>query len=103
MVIPAGGAEGVLRAQGGVAGGYVFFIQDNKLHFLHNYMGLEEFTVTSTVDVPEGECSLRYEFEPTDPPEPRNGKGTPGRRQLYINGELIEDDESKVRMLMAQQ
>jgi hypothetical protein len=83
----------VLLAQGGVAGGYVFYVMDNKLHYLHNYLGLEEFTVTSSVDVPEGECTLRYEFEPTGPPDMRAGKGAPGRGQLYINGELVGNTE----------
>jgi arylsulfatase len=89
VVIPEGGAEGVLLAQGGVSGGYVFYVQDHKLHYLYNYMGLKEFAVISTVDVPEGECALRYEFEPTGEPKIREGKGTPGRGQLYINGELV--------------
>ena len=79
----------MLLAQGGVAGGYVFYVQDNKLHYLYNYLGLEEYTVISNVDVPVGECTLRYEFEPTGPADPRNGKGTPGRGQLYINDELV--------------
>ena len=89
VVIPQGGAEGVLLAQGGVSGGYVLYVQDHKLHYLYNYMGLREFAVISTVDVPEGECALRYEFEPTGQPKIREGKGTPGRGQLYINGELV--------------
>ena len=89
VIIPQGGAEGVLLAQGGVSGGYVFYIQDRKLHYVYNYMGLKEFTVTSNMDVPEGESSLRYEFEPTGAPNVREGKGTPGRGQLYINGELV--------------
>ena len=83
----------MLLAQGGVAGGYVFYVQDNKLHYIHNYLGLEEFTVTSSVDIPEGECILRYEFEPTGPPDIRNGRGAPGRGQLYINGELVGNTE----------
>ena len=33
--------------------------------------------------------SLRYEFEPTGAPNVREGKGSPGRGQLYINGELV--------------
>jgi len=41
------------------------------------------------VNVPKGDATLRYEFEPTGPPDPRNGKGSPGRGQLYINGELV--------------
>lgn len=89
VVIPPGGAEGVLLAQGGVSGGYVLYVQGHKLHYVYNYMGLQEFTVTSNLDAPEGECTLRYEFEPTGEPKIREGKGTPGRGQLYINGELF--------------
>jgi arylsulfatase len=91
--IPAGGAEGVLLAQGGVAGGYVFYVKDDKLHYLLNYLGLEQFTVTSSVDVPEGMSTLRYEFEPTGVPDIREGLGAPGRGQLYIDGELVGNTE----------
>ena len=55
--------------------------------------GWRNLRVTSTVDVPEGESTLRYEFEPTGPPDPRNGRGAPGRGQLYINGELVGHSE----------
>ena len=89
VVIPQGGAEGVLLAQGGVSGGYVFYVQDHRLHYVYNYMGLKEFNVISNLDIPEGECTLRYEFNPTGEPKIREGKGTPGRGQLYINGELV--------------
>jgi arylsulfatase len=91
--IPADGAEGVLLAQGGVAGGYVFYMKDDKLHYIHNYLGLEELKVTSTMDVPEGKVTLRYEFEPTGEPDLRNGKGAPGRGQLYIDGDLVGNAE----------
>jgi arylsulfatase len=91
--IPSGGAEGVLLAQGGVAGGYVFYVKDDKLHYLLNYLGLEQFTVTSSVDVPEGMSTLRYEFEPTGVPDIREGLGAPGRGQLYIDGELVGNTE----------
>ncbi|MEZ4609146.1 MAG: hypothetical protein R2838_02625 [Caldilineaceae bacterium] len=91
--IPAGGAGGVLLAQGGVAGGYVLFIKDGKLHYIHNYLGLEELKVTSTVDVPVGRSTLRYEFEPTGEADPRNGRGAPGRGQIYFNGKLVGASE----------
>ncbi len=32
---------------------------------------------------------LRFEFEVTGPPDFANGKGTPGRAQLYIDGKLV--------------
>ena len=60
---------------------------------LSNYLGLEDLKVSSTEDVPEGEVILRYEFEPTGEPDPRNGKGAPGRGQLYINNKLVGNSE----------
>ena len=54
-------------------------------------MGVEEFLVSSTEEIPEGKVTLRYEFEPTGEPDIRSGKGTPGRSQLYINGKLVGD------------
>ena len=87
--IPDAGAEGVLLAQGGVSGGYVLYMQDRRLHYIYNYMGIKEFTVSSSVEVAPGAHTLRYEFEPTGDAEPRKGRGTPGRGQLYIDGELV--------------
>jgi hypothetical protein len=45
--------------------------------------------VISSEPIPTGEVSLRYEFEPTGKPKFREGKGSPGRFQLYINNKLV--------------
>ena len=45
------------------------------------------------MDVPEGECTLRYEFEPTGAPDIRNWRGAPGRGQLYSDGDLVGNAE----------
>jgi arylsulfatase A-like enzyme len=94
--IPADGAEGVLLAQGGVSGGYILFVKDGRLHYVHNYLSLEEHRVVSTVDVPEGHVALRYEFEPTSPPDLAKGRGAGGRGQLYFDGKLVADAEIPV-------
>jgi arylsulfatase len=86
--IPESGAEGVLIAAGGNSGGYSLFVKGGKLHYVHNYVGDEEYHVQSRDALPAGRVSLRYEFDPTGPPNPAEGKGTPGRAQLYINGSL---------------
>lgn len=52
VTIPEGGAEGVLLAQGGVTGGYTLYVKDGKLHYIHNYLGLREYKVTSGEAVP---------------------------------------------------
>jgi arylsulfatase len=48
------------------------------------------------VDVPEGASTLRYEFEPTGAPDIGNGRGAPGRGQLYIDGELVGNSDFHV-------
>ena len=71
----------------------MFYMKENKLHYIHNYLGLQELKVTSSEDVPEGNVTLRYEFEPTSPPQIREGKGAGGRGQLYIDGKLVGNAE----------
>ena len=87
-VIPAGGAEGILLAQGGRVGGYVFFVKEGKLRFIYNYLGRDRFDLASNIPVPEGEVTLRYEFEPTGEANFAVGKGVPALGQIYINGTL---------------
>ena len=91
VVIPKGGAQGVLLAQGGNTGGYTFFVKDQHLHFLYNHLGRDKFWLHSNQKIPEGEVELRYEFEPTGKPDPAQGMGVPARGQLYINSKLVAD------------
>jgi hypothetical protein len=91
--IPAGGAEGVLMAQGGDAGGYAFYVKDGQLCFVYNYVGLDRFELRTEDGLTEGRHALRYEFEPTGEPDIAKGKGVPGRGQLYIDGKLAANTE----------
>jgi hypothetical protein len=87
--VPKDGAEGVLLCHGSNVGGYSLFIKDRKLHYVHNYVGAQEFHIESTQEVPKGKCKLRFEFEPTGKPDLAKGRGAPGRAELYINGKLV--------------
>ncbi|MDH4103101.1 MAG: sulfatase-like hydrolase/transferase [Thermoleophilia bacterium] len=87
--IPEQGAEGVLLSQGTAAGGYSFYVKDGKLRYVHNYVGRQLLEVESEHIVPAGKHALRFEFEPTGPPDPAQGKGAPGRMQLYVDGNLV--------------
>lgn len=42
-----GGAEGVLIAQGGKFGGWTVFVQDGRLHYEYNYLGLDRYRAQS--------------------------------------------------------
>ena len=87
--IPEQGAEGVLLSQGTAAGGYSFFVKDGKLRYVHNYVGRQLLEVESDDVVPAGKHELRFEFEPTGEPDLGQGKGAPGRLQLYVDGTLV--------------
>jgi arylsulfatase len=94
--IPDGGAEGVLLCQGSAAGGYSLFVKDGLLHYVHNYVGRTLHGVSSPEVLPAGTHDLRFEFEPTGPPDMPHGKGAPGRLQLYVDGELVANAEAPV-------
>ncbi|MGD9146017.1 MAG: arylsulfatase [Anaerolineae bacterium] len=91
--IPAGGAEGALVSFGGTDGGYSLYVKDGKLQYVQNYVARDYLHVASTEQVPTGHHALRFEFEVTGPPDIANGKGTPGRAQLYIDGKLVGQAE----------
>ena len=91
--IPKVGAEGVLLSQGAVPGGYSFFVQGNKLVYVHNYVGRDYFKVESEATLPEGRHKLRFEFEPTGDLNLLEGKGAPGRFQLYVDGALVGETD----------
>ena len=94
--IPESGAEGVLLSQGTAAGGYSVYVKDGRLHYVHNYVGRAEYSVSSDSPVPSGRHELRFEFEPTGRPDMAAGKGAPGRLQLYVDGSLVGNAEAPV-------
>jgi hypothetical protein len=58
------------------------------------------YRVSSADAVPPGGHDLRFEFEPTGPPDVPNGKGAPGRAQLYIDGTLVAETDMPVTTLV---
>jgi arylsulfatase len=99
--IPDGGAEGVLLCQGSGVGGWSFYLKDSKLHYVHNYVRRALYQVSSPDAVPPGRHQLRFEFEPTGKPDIPQGKGAPGRAQLYIDSQLAGQAEFPVTIPIA--
>ncbi|RYZ39556.1 MAG: arylsulfatase, partial [Myxococcaceae bacterium] len=93
-----GEAEGVLLCHGGLTGGYTLFVQDRKLHYVYNFVGEQEFHIESAVEVPQGRSELKFSFEPTGKPDPKAGRGAPGRGRLYINGDLVAQSDISATM-----
>jgi arylsulfatase len=94
--IPEGGAEGVLFCHGGSTGGHTLFVKDGRLQYAYNYVGSQEFRISSNETVPTGRAVLSYEFAPTGKPDPANGRGAPGVGTLYINDKPVADSEIPV-------
>jgi arylsulfatase len=60
--IPAGGANGVILAQGGRFGGWTLYMKGGKPIYTYNFIGLQRFTVTGTQPIPQGKATVRFEF-----------------------------------------
>jgi hypothetical protein len=86
----------VLLSQGTAAGGYSLFVKDGRLRYVHNYVGRAVYGVESGVVLAPGKHELRFEFEPTGQPDMQQGKGAPGKLQLYVDGTLTGNAEAPV-------
>ena len=88
IVVPEGGAEGVLVAQGGSIGGWSLYLKEGKPRYCYNFLGLQRFHVGGDAEVPEGTHQVRMEFEYAGP-----GLGKGGTATLYIDGVEVGSGE----------
>ncbi|MCB2030654.1 MAG: arylsulfatase, partial [Rhodoferax sp.] len=83
--IGASGAEGVLLAHGSWFAGYSLYVQHRRLHYVHNYLGMAEYHVSSTEELPCGKLRLQLRFT-------RTGEHQ-GRAALYLGERQIGEGE----------
>ena len=98
--IPKGGAEGVLLCTGDGQGGFSFYMQNGKLHYVYSFVGSQFFHIESNVPVPTGRHELRYDFEVTGKPDYKSGKGAPGRAKLYIDDKPVGEGDIPLTMVV---
>ncbi|CAE7430509.1 atsA_6 [Symbiodinium sp. CCMP2456] len=72
VVVPEGGAEGVLFTQGGDFCGYALYVKDGKLTYHYNLAGVDRYTIVSTETIPTGDVQLKMEYV-TDADKPLAG------------------------------
>ena len=84
IVVPEGGAEGVIVAQGSRTGGWSLYAKNGKLKYCYNLGGLQYFYVESDAPVPPGEHQVRMEFEYAG-----GGLGKGGTVRLYTDGRKV--------------
>ena len=62
LVVPDGGADGVIIAQGGRFGGWSLYAEGGTATFVYNVLGIQHFTVAATEPMPAGTHQVRMEF-----------------------------------------
>lgn len=95
------GDEGVIFCHGSNCGGYTLFLQSGLLHYVHNYVGAQEFHLASESPLSPGKHSVRYEFEPTGAPDFAAGKGSPGHATLSVDGTVVAEADFSVTIPLA--
>jgi arylsulfatase A-like enzyme len=84
IVVPDGGAQGVIVAQGGSIGGWSFYAVEGKLRYCYNLFGVQRFYVDSDVPMAAGTHQTRMEFDYDGP-----GLGKGGTVKLYVDGDQV--------------
>ena len=79
-----GDAEGTLVTLGGETGGYAFLVVQGKPTFHYNWLGRERYTSTATESLPQGECTIEFDFAYDG-----GGMGKGGTGALTVNGKKV--------------
>ena len=62
ILVPEAGAEGVIIAQGGVAGGWSLYAKEGRAKYCYNFYGVEYYYIESDTTLTPGTHQLRVEF-----------------------------------------
>jgi len=60
-----GEVNGTICAHGSASAGYAVYVRDNRLHYMHNFLGLHRFVAEASVPVPRGQHRLIVDFSMT--------------------------------------
>jgi arylsulfatase A-like enzyme len=84
LVVPEGGAEGVVIAQGGAFGGWCIYLHEGRPTYCYNLLGIARFKVTGGEPLAAGERQVRIEFAYDG-----GGLGKGGDAVLYVDGAKV--------------
>ena len=83
LIVPKGGAEGVITCCGAFSAGWSLYVKDGKPTFRYTCFEIADVTITGADRIPEGNVTISTEFIP----EPsREGRGT---LKLFVNGKTV--------------
>ena len=86
IVLPDGGGNGVIVAQGGAFGGWSLYLHEGRPKYCYSFFGVMRFEVEAAEPVPAGEHQVRMEFAYDG-----GGLAKGGTVTLYLNGESVAE------------
>ena len=84
LVVPEGGAEGVIVAEADHLGGFSLYVEDGKLTHTYSMMGVLVYKQVADEDLPSGDVTVRMEFA-ADEAKPATG----GDVTLFVNDRQV--------------
>jgi arylsulfatase len=96
VVVPEGRpVEGVILSQGGIGGGWMFYVKDGRPTYFYNFAGLQSTAVTATQQLSAGTHQVRMEFAYDG-----GGLAKGGNVTLYIDGKAVGEGRLEQTMPM---
>jgi arylsulfatase A-like enzyme len=89
LVIPEGGASGMVLAHGGRFGGYGLLLDAGRPRFIYSYHGIHQTSIDGDKVLPAGRRQLRFVFEKTGAADLGAGHGAAGVGTLYVDGKQV--------------
>jgi hypothetical protein len=84
LIVPHGGAEGVIIAQGGAFAGWSLYVKEGRLRYCYNLLGLQRFKISGNAPIPAGDPQVRMEFAYDG-----GGLAKGGTVTLYVDGDKV--------------
>ena len=95
IMVPDGGASGVIIAQGGAFAGWALYLQDGVPIYCYNTLGLLRSKVAGGEAVPAGHRQVRTEFAYDG-----GGLAKGGTATLYVDGKKVGEDHIQATVPM---
>jgi arylsulfatase A-like enzyme len=96
VVVPDGGADGVIFAQGGEFGGWSLYLTNGAPRYCYNLFGLQRFKISGSTPVPAGTHQVRMEFAYDG-----GGLAKGGTVALYVDGDHVGEGRVEATQPMA--
>jgi arylsulfatase len=98
VILPDGGANGVIDAQGGAFGGWSLYLLDGVPTYCYNLLGLALVKASATDPIPAGTHQIRVEFAYDG-----GGLAKGGNTTLFVDGDQVGSarQEASVPMLFS--